>query len=148
MQEMRQESGHKTNMTQETLTFDDDRSSQRERIKHYLLNGGKVTSLSALTLFQCLRLSERVREIEAQGLAIEHTPIRVGRKRVMEYSVKNFLMCKGNGHHNWSLNKDSCECGELKSDDTPINFTTLSVPEGRTLEIGEKIKLEYSARSV
>jgi hypothetical protein len=76
-------------MTQETLTFDDDRSSQRERIKHYLLNGGKLTALNALTLFQCMRASERVRELEAQGIVIEHTPIRVGRKRVMEYSARS-----------------------------------------------------------
>lgn len=27
------------------------------------------------------------------------------------------LMCRGNGHHNWSLTKDRCECGELVGDD-------------------------------
>ncbi len=40
-----------------------------------------------------------------------------------ENGQDNDLMCKGNGHHNWSLQKDTCECGELKSStpwkDTP-----------------------------
>ncbi len=32
-----------------------------------------------------------------------------------EEEATNDPMCKGNGHHNWSLQKDTCECGELTS---------------------------------
>lgn len=31
------------------------------------------------------------------------------------------LTCRGNGHHNWSLTKDRCECGELVGDDRALD---------------------------
>lgn len=72
-------------MTQNVLQFN--RESQKEIIKRHLLSGGKLTSLSALQLAGSLRLSERIRECEAEGLSIKHKRIKVGTKTVMEYSL-------------------------------------------------------------
>lgn len=44
--------------------------AQSRRILAHLLNGGQVTSLSALTDFGCLRLSGRIFELREQGYPI------------------------------------------------------------------------------
>jgi hypothetical protein len=73
-------------MTREPLQFS--RESQKETIKRHLLNGGKLTSLSALRLAGSLRCSERIREIQAEGIAIHKEWITVNGKRVLEYSLE------------------------------------------------------------
>lgn len=72
-------------MTEQTLPFTE---SQTQRIKSYLERGGKLTALSALTLFQTLRLSERIREAEADGLKVHRERIKVNNKHVVEYSAE------------------------------------------------------------
>ena len=64
------------------------RIAQKEIIRQHLLAGGKLTSLSALQIAGSLRCSERIRELESEGMAIKHTRIRVGEKHVMEYSAE------------------------------------------------------------
>ena len=61
--------------------------SQTESILEHLRTGASITPLEALRLCGCLRLSERVRELEAQGVAIAHHWQGVGRKRVMSYRL-------------------------------------------------------------
>lgn len=40
--------------------------------------------------------------------------VTLGSGEIVE--AEDSLMCKGNGQHNWSLQKQSCECGELDHD--------------------------------
>lgn len=62
-------------------------SPQCQAIFDHLLRGGSITTLTAMQHpFNCCRLSERIREIEATGIQITHTPVKVGKKRVMAYS--------------------------------------------------------------
>lgn len=61
--------------------------TQNAAILAHLQTGASITPLEALSLCGCLRLSERVREIEAQGVPIAHIPLTVGKKRVMSYRL-------------------------------------------------------------
>lgn len=61
--------------------------SQKQIIRNYLLNGGKLTSLIALQIAGSLRASERIRELEADGMIINHKRINVNGKNLMEYSL-------------------------------------------------------------
>ena len=61
--------------------------SQTDAILQYLAQGNTITPLEALQMFGCFRLSERVREVEAIGIPIIHTPVKVGEKRVMSYRM-------------------------------------------------------------
>ena len=63
------------------------RPSQADSILQYLAQGNTITPLEALAMFGTLRLSERCREIEALGVPIIHTPVQVGKKRVMSYKL-------------------------------------------------------------
>ncbi|MDH2997207.1 hypothetical protein A1D22_05915 [Pasteurellaceae bacterium LFhippo2] len=44
--------------------------SQCQQILAYLQNGGRITSLSALNLFGCMRLSARILNLKEQGHVI------------------------------------------------------------------------------
>lgn len=57
------------------------RLSQRKRILEYLKRHKTIAPLQALNKFGCMRLSERIREIEAEGYLIDH-------KMIYEYPVK------------------------------------------------------------
>lgn len=61
--------------------------SQNDAILAHLQTGASITPLEALRLCGCLRLSERVRELEAQGVSIAHEWFGVGRKKVMSYRL-------------------------------------------------------------
>lgn len=64
-----------------------EKPSQCDRIFDALREGKTVTQLSALILCGCLRLSERIRELQRQGVPIEHEWQAVGKKRVMGYRL-------------------------------------------------------------
>jgi len=61
--------------------------SQQTQILAYLKRGCGITPLTALDKFGCFRLSERIRELERAGHAIEHIPYNFGKKRVMSYKL-------------------------------------------------------------
>jgi len=61
--------------------------SQCDALLAYLQTGASVTPLEALRLCGTLRLSERIRELEAQGVSIAHNWASVGEKRVMSYRL-------------------------------------------------------------
>ncbi len=61
--------------------------SQNDKLMEALLAGQTLTPLSALQVAGTLRLSERVRELEAQGVPIEHEWQTVGGKHVMSYKL-------------------------------------------------------------
>jgi hypothetical protein len=70
--------------------------SQTKRIYKHLKSGNSLTQLSALRLFGCLRLSERIRDIDKQidnKFYIDKKWVIVGykngKKRVVEYRIKN-----------------------------------------------------------
>lgn len=63
--------------------------SQEKEIKNYLVNGGKLTALDALSLFGCLRLSARIFDLKDRGLNIQDKFITVSSgKRVKEYYIE------------------------------------------------------------
>jgi hypothetical protein len=63
-----------------------DTESQNKAILKYLKAGGRLTQLTALRLFDCLRLSARIYDLRALGHNIPATSKEVGRKkRVAEY---------------------------------------------------------------
>lgn len=63
--------------------------TQRERIIAYLFAGNKVTSLSALTKFGCLRLGARISELRKKGypIADEWITTPMTAKRVKRYYI-------------------------------------------------------------
>ena len=61
--------------------------SQNQAILEYLSTGQSLTPLEALQLCGTLRLSERVRELERDGIPILHTMVKVGKKRVCSYRL-------------------------------------------------------------
>lgn len=60
-------------------------ASQNRKVLRWLASGKTLTSLQALRLFACLRLSGRILELRQLGHRIESRMIAVGRKRVAEY---------------------------------------------------------------
>jgi hypothetical protein len=65
--------------------------SQNESILRYLRSGGKVTSLTALQMFGCLRLSGRVWDLKKEGHNIKNRWVRVGRGSRM-VTVKEYFL--------------------------------------------------------
>ena len=61
--------------------------SQKEAILDHLMTGASITPLEALKIAGSLRLSERIRELEADGVSIAHTMVKVGRKWVCSYKL-------------------------------------------------------------
>ena len=66
--------------------------NQRDRIIKHLKAGRKISTLSALTLFGVLRLSERIREIERTGVKINRKRVEVKKEcgdtsRIVVYSL-------------------------------------------------------------
>jgi hypothetical protein len=55
--------------------------SQREKILEHLKKKKSIAPLQALRMFGCMRLSQRIAEIESEGYIIEH-------KMIYEYPVK------------------------------------------------------------
>jgi len=64
-------------------------SPQNETILAHLKAGRGLTTLEAMhPPFNCCRLSERIREIEASGFPCNHDRVKVGKKTVTRYSLK------------------------------------------------------------
>ena len=63
------------------------KDSQVKQIKAYLLKGGKLTPLDALSLFGCFRLSGRIHDIRDEGIAVKTTYVKRNGKVVAEYSL-------------------------------------------------------------
>ena len=62
--------------------------SQTQQIKQHLSSGKSLTSLEALQLFGCLRLSARIFDLINQGMNIKKVMIEVGdNKQVAKYFV-------------------------------------------------------------
>lgn len=62
---------------------------QNYRILEFLQKGGKITSLEALNLFGCLRLSGRIKDLRDRGYDITTTMVTTSNgKRVAQYSMK------------------------------------------------------------
>ena len=61
--------------------------SQCSAILAHLSTGAELTPLTALQLCGTLRLSERIRELEKDGVPITHTMVKVGAKRVCSYKL-------------------------------------------------------------
>ncbi len=61
--------------------------SQNDKLMEALLAGQTITPYSALQIAGTLRLSERARELEKQGVPLIHEWQQVGEKRVMGYRL-------------------------------------------------------------
>lgn len=72
-------------------TNDNPKSSatQCAQIRNWLLQGNKLTSLEALTMFGCLRLASRIHDLRERGLAIHTERITTpSGKYVTQYSIQ------------------------------------------------------------
>lgn len=65
----------------------DSTSTQNDKLMAALMQGQTLTPLLALQIAGTLRLSERVRELSAEGVPIEKERVRVGGKNVMSYKL-------------------------------------------------------------
>ena len=59
--------------------------SQNALIKGWLLNGHSITTLDALTMFGCFRLSARISNLKDQGMNIMTEMVEVNDKRIAKY---------------------------------------------------------------
>ena len=59
--------------------------SQNTLIKGWLLNGHSLTTLDALTMFGCFRLSARISNLKDQGMNIMTEMVEVNDKRIAKY---------------------------------------------------------------
>ena len=62
--------------------------SQNALIKGWLLNGHSITTLDALTMFGCFRLSARIANLKDQGMNITTEMVEINDKRIAKYSLK------------------------------------------------------------
>ena len=64
-------------------------ASQCAQIRDWLMQGNKITSLEALTMFGCLRLASRIHDLRERGLAIHTERITTASgKYVTQYSIQ------------------------------------------------------------
>ena len=62
--------------------------SQNALIKGWLLNGYSITTLEALTMFGCFRLSARIANLKDQGLPVVAEMVLINDKRVARYYLQ------------------------------------------------------------
>lgn len=64
--------------------------SQNQKILSFLQNGGRLTQLDALKMFNCFRLSARIKDLRDEGHQISSKFISVSysRKRVAQYFME------------------------------------------------------------
>lgn len=62
--------------------------SQNALIKGWLLNGHSLTTLDALTMFGCFRLSARISNLKDQGMNIMTEMVEVNDKRIAKYYLE------------------------------------------------------------
>ena len=63
--------------------------SQNALIKGWLLNGHSITSLDALNMFGCFRLSARIANLKEQGMNITTEMVEINDKRIAKYSLNH-----------------------------------------------------------
>jgi hypothetical protein len=63
--------------------------SQNALIKGWLLNGHSITSLDALNMFGCFRLSARIANLKDQGMNITTEMVEINDKRIAKYSLNH-----------------------------------------------------------
>jgi len=65
--------------------------SQNSQILSFLQSGGKLTAISALHKFNCLRLSGRIKNLRDEGhnIITDTITIKKSRKRIASYSLKS-----------------------------------------------------------
>ena len=61
------------------------KDSQNALIKGWLLNGRSLTTLDALNMFGCFRLSARISNIREEGYDIVTEMVEVNDKRIAKY---------------------------------------------------------------
>lgn len=63
--------------------------SQNKRILEHLSLGRTITSLEALSLFQCFRLAARISDLKGKGHNVQSEMVQVGsnKKKVARYSL-------------------------------------------------------------
>lgn len=61
--------------------------SQKQAILKYLKSHKRITAWTAMHNLGCLRLSERIREIEASGVQIKREWLSKDGSRVMSYAL-------------------------------------------------------------
>jgi hypothetical protein len=59
--------------------------TQTQQILKHLEKGNKLTSLEALSMFQCFRLAARIRDLKDSGHDIKSHIIKVGDKKIASY---------------------------------------------------------------
>ena len=64
--------------------------TQNKQIINYLQQGKTLTSLEALKLFGCFRLSARIAELKNQGFNITSNNIKENGKTFAEYRLGDF----------------------------------------------------------
>ncbi len=62
--------------------------SQNALIKGWLLNGYSLTTLEALNMFGCFRLSARIANLKEQGLPVVAEMVVINDKRVARYYLQ------------------------------------------------------------
>ena len=74
--------------------------AQNELIKKHLVDGNSITSLEALKLFGCLRLSGRIYDLKKEGLPITaKTKTTDSGKRVAEYYIEKEALIRLTGNY-------------------------------------------------
>lgn len=61
--------------------------SQRLDILRWMARGHSITPLQAFDQFNCLTLSQRVTELRCRGWDVKSKMVRIGSKRVAQYSL-------------------------------------------------------------
>ena len=62
--------------------------SQNALIKGWLLNGHSLTTLDALTMFGCFRLSARIANLREEGYDIVTEMVTINDKRIARYYMQ------------------------------------------------------------
>ena len=62
--------------------------SQNALIKGWLLNGHSITTLDALTMFGCFRLSARIANLREEGYDIVTEMVTINNKRIARYYMQ------------------------------------------------------------
>lgn len=65
----------------------DCRATQKQIVLRHLRSRGSITTMIAFSRYQITRLSERLRELESDGLLINRAWIERGGKRYVAYSL-------------------------------------------------------------
>lgn len=61
--------------------------TQKQQVLRHMRRHGYITTLIACDKYRCFRVSERIRELEADGHVIKHIPIKQNGKRYIAYSL-------------------------------------------------------------